>query len=108
MSAGSIMGAPGTDQSILAYIPEFKNAYLPAGDLIVGRQMMTCCAPDVQYAGMIATKNPRGDIGDRDWVKLTASIRVGRHPGYDRPGPVLTIREISACEPPAEEVATFN
>ena len=84
------------------------SADLPAGDLIVGRQMMTCCAADVQFAGLIATKNPRGDIGDRDWVKLTASIRVGRHPGYDRPGPVLTIREISACEPPAEEIATFN
>lgn len=28
----AIMGAPGTDQSILAYIPEFKNASFKAGD----------------------------------------------------------------------------
>lgn len=40
-----IMGAPGTDQSILAYIPEFKNAYLPAGEELTIRGMTVDLIP---------------------------------------------------------------
>ena len=80
---------------------------LPEGTIIVGRQMMNCCAADIQFAGLIAVENPRGDLDGKDWVTLTASIKVKKHPGYDRPGPVLTIKEIERCEPAEEEVATF-
>ena len=80
---------------------------LDAGTIVVGRQMMNCCAADTAFAGLIAIGNPRGDIGNGDWVDLTASIEVRRHPGYHRTGPVLTVKEISPAEPPEEEVATF-
>lgn len=80
---------------------------LGEGELIVGRQMMNCCAADISFAGLIAVKNPRGDLENGDWVELTAGIRVKKHPGYNRPGPVLTIREIARAEAPEEEVATF-
>jgi len=80
---------------------------LPAGTIIVGRQLMNCCAADVQFAGLIAVENPRGDLDGKDWVTLTASIRVKKHPGYTKPGPVLTIQEIERCAPAEEEVATF-
>jgi len=75
--------------------------------VIVGRQMMNCCANDISFAGLIAVKNPRRDLDRSDWVELTASIKVRKHPGYSRPGPVLTILEISRVEAPEEEVATF-
>ena len=81
---------------------------LDAGTLVVGRQMMNCCAADIAFAGLIAEGNPRGDISDGDWIDLTASIQIKRHKGYGtKPGPVLAIREISSAEPPEEEVATF-
>ena len=75
--------------------------------IIVGRQMMNCCAADTAFAGLIAIKNPRGDLSGGDWIDLTASIKVRKHPGYTRPGPVLTIKEIGTAEPPADPVATF-
>ena len=75
--------------------------------IIVGRQLMNCCAADISFAGLIAVGNPRRELGDGDWVELTASIKVKRHPGYNRAGPVLTIIEISGAEAPEEEVATF-
>ena len=84
-----------------------RNEELDADALIVGRQMMNCCAADTVFAGMIAVKNPRRELESGDWVDLTATIRVRKHPVYTRPGPVLTVREISAAEPPEEEVATF-
>ena len=80
---------------------------LAADDLVVGRQLMNCCANDVQFAGLIAVKNPLRDLSSSDWVELTASIKVRKHPGYSRPGPVLTIQKIEKTEPAAEEVATF-
>ena len=80
---------------------------LDADTIIVGRQMMNCCAADIAFAGLIAVGNPRRDLADGDWVELTASIRVRKHPGYTRPGPVLTVKEISSADAPEEEVATF-
>ena len=80
---------------------------LEEGEIIVGRQMMTCCADDIAFAGLVATNNPRGDISNGQWVELTAAIKIMDHPGYDRTGPVLKIREISPCEAPEETVASF-
>ena len=80
---------------------------LEEGEIIVGRQMMTCCADDIAFAGLVATNNPRGDISNGQRVELTAAIKIMEHPGYDRTGPVLKIREITPCEAPEETVASF-
>ena len=80
---------------------------LEEDELIVGRQMMTCCADDIAFAGLIATGNSRGDLKNGQWLELTPSISVEEHPGYDRPGPVLKVIELSPCTPPAETVASF-
>lgn len=80
---------------------------LEPDELVVGRQMMTCCADDIAFAGLIAVNNSRLDLSNGQWVMLTAAIKIMEHPGYDRPGPVLKIREISPCEAPAEKVASF-
>ena len=84
-----------------------KSDELPPDTIIVGRQLMNCCAADITFTGLIAEGNPRRDLDSGDWVELTASIRVKRHPGYNRPGPVLTIKEIAPAQPPEDEVATF-
>ncbi len=79
---------------------------LEEGTVIVGRRMMTCCADDISFAGLVAIGCSRG-IADGDWVELTASIAIDEHPGYDRPGPVLTVIEMAPAGAPEEEVATF-
>ena len=84
-----------------------KSDELAEGTVIVGRQMMNCCAADITFAGLIAEGNPRRDLDSGDWVLLTASIKVRRHPGYNRAGPVLTVKEIAPAAPPEDEVATF-
>ncbi len=80
---------------------------LEKDELIVGRQMMTCCADDIAFAGLIATGNSHSDLKNGQWVELGASISIMEHPGFDRPGPVLKIRKLSSCSAPAETVATF-
>ena len=80
---------------------------LDEGELIVGRQMMTCCADDIAFAGLIAVGNTRADLENSQWVELTAGIVIAEHPGYDRPGPVLHVKELSPCAAPAEKIASF-
>ena len=80
---------------------------LEADELIVGRQMMTCCADDIAFAGLIAVDNCRSGLENSQWVKVAARIEIADHPGYDRTGPVLHIKELSPCEAPAEKVASF-
>ena len=80
---------------------------LEEDELVVGRQMMTCCADDIAFAGLIAVGNSRSDLKNSQWIELTASITVEEHPGYDRPGPVLKVIELLPCPAPAETVASF-
>ena len=81
---------------------------LRAGEILVGRPLMNCCAADVAFAGLVAQGNrhtPEVKLGD--WFTLTASVRIARHPGYEKPGPVLRVLDLQPAPPPEDPVATF-
>lgn len=80
---------------------------LDEGTIIVGRKLMTCCADDIAFAGLIAVDCKRGGLENGQWVSLTASITISEHPGYDRPGPVLSIIELGDAEKPENDVVGF-
>ncbi|MBQ6823966.1 MAG: GTPase [Clostridia bacterium] len=78
------------------------------GDFFVfGRQMMTCCVDDIQFAGVVCEYPDAFSLKNGQWVTLNAKIRLGNHPAYDRMGPVLTALEVENALPPEEEVAAF-
>lgn len=80
---------------------------LPNGSFIIGRQMMNCCAEDISFAGLIVENCAFPGIENGGWLMLTASITVAEHPGYDRPGPVLSAITVECAEAAENEVATF-
>jgi len=80
---------------------------LPKNAFIIGRDVMTCCADDITYAGLVAYSDMSFPVKSHGWVKVTATVRLENHPMYARRGPVLTVTEMAACEPPEKEVATF-
>ncbi len=80
---------------------------LPRDTIIVGRQMMNCCAADVQFAGLAATGTDSALWQSGDWIFLTAKVRIGRHKAYSGAGPILEALVIEPAEPAAETVATF-
>lgn len=80
---------------------------LGEGTIIVGRKLMTCCADDVGFAGLIAEGCLRGDLENGCWVSLRARITLSEHPGYDRRGPVLGILELTDAEAPENDVVGF-
>lgn len=93
-------------------VVRFKCRYLkrkkvPAGNFIVGRHVMTCCAEDIQFAGLICQWEDSDSIVGDSWHVLTARINFKFSRAYGKKGPVLTFIEDSPCEVPEQPVATF-
>ena len=80
---------------------------IPEHCFVVGRPLMTCCADDIQFAGLVCEWKQSKDLTSRDWVRVTAGISVRKHACYGRVGPVLEGVDVAKCDAPAEEVASF-
>ena len=80
---------------------------IPDNAFIVGRQLMTCCEDDIQFAGLICEWDKRSELNNRMWVEVEASISVRKHACYGRVGPVLSGLSVTPAAAPEQEVATF-
>lgn len=84
-----------------------KRRNLPAETFIVGRHIMTCCADDIQFAGLICKWPESESIRGDSWHILTAKVNHKFSRAYGKKGPVLTLIEQEDCPVPDEPVATF-
>ncbi|MCR5636912.1 MAG: TIGR03943 family protein [Clostridiales bacterium] len=75
-------------------------------DFIIGRHVMNCCAADITYIGMPCKWEKTMELKMRDWVQITAEIRIENHKAYGEPGPVLYVKDIELSEKPENEVVT--
>ncbi len=81
---------------------------LPKENFAIGRHIMTCCADDISYRGVVA-KGMRGmALKTRDWVTVEGKLNEEYSALYQSKGPVLTVTSIEKAEKPVQEVATFN
>ena len=80
---------------------------MPEGCFIVGRHMMTCCADDIQFAGLVVEWDKASSVKDNSWMVLTARINFMRHKAYSGVGPVLSYIEHEYCDEPDQPVASF-
>lgn len=83
------------------------NRKLPANAFVIGRDVMTCCADDITFAGLVAQWQGAISLRDEEWVVVTAVIHLQDHPLYGRRGPVLEVTAVKQCPPPVQPVATF-
>ena len=84
-----------------------KNPQLNENELVVGRHIMVCCAEDITFAGFLLISDNLEKINSRDWLQITAEVRIEYSPLYKQKGPVLYAIDINKTEPPKSEVATF-
>ncbi len=89
-------------KAIVAVSPKF-----PSNVVVCGRHVMTCCADDIEYKGIVATLPEGTKINNRDWVVITAQFSKKFHTLYRCEGPVLTVTQVEASVVPEQEVATF-
>ena len=79
----------------------------PDNCFIAGRHVRTCCADDIQYAGLIAEYKDKCTLKTGDWVIITADIAVEKHKAYRGIGPVLKVKNYALTSEPEEKVVTF-
>ena len=85
-----------------------RDKKLGDSTFVAGRHVMTCCAEDVQYAGLIAEcETPCMSLKTGDWIMITATVSVEKHKAYKGVGPVLRVKEYAATTEPVEKVVTF-
>ncbi len=85
-----------------------RDGKLGKNAAIIGRHIMTCCADDIAYSGLVCVFSAPVALKTRDWITVTAKIRLESHKLYGgRRGPVLYATGFTPAEPPKQEVATF-
>lgn len=85
-----------------------KNKKLPGDSFIIGRHVMTCCAEDIQFMGLICRWPGAEALKNGSWLRVTARLAYKYHRMYGRRGPVLSAISAQAAQAPAEPVATFD
>ena len=73
----------------------------------IGRHIMTCCADDIAYRGVVAEGMGKLKLATRDWVTVTGKLTEEYSKLYRARGPVLKVTSIERAEKPVEEVVTF-
>lgn len=84
-----------------------KDPKLPTNTLVIGRHIMTCCANDINYGGLICDTTDAANWSTRDWAMLTAIVKIKRHKGYHGTGPVLEAVSMTRTTPPEQQVVSF-
>lgn len=81
---------------------------VPKGYIVLGRHIMTCCEADIAYDGFaVKTGNLLADIKTRDWLEVTAKVKLEFNSVYRSEGPVLIAEKLSRAEPPEQAVVTY-
>ncbi len=83
---------------------------VPAGFIVIGRFIMTCCEADIAYDGFALRLNGlMNGIKTKDWLTVTAKIGMEYNAVYQSQGPVLSALKIERAEPLSKEeaVATY-
>ena len=84
-----------------------KLPSLPQTSVIAGRHVMTCCADDIQYMGLLCVfKRPAG-LRENEWVTIKGKIKIEKAGVYKSEGPVIYVESTEFAVPPKEPVATF-
>jgi len=95
------------DKLVRVKLKYLKRKKLPEGNIIVGRHIMTCCADDIQFAGLICRIDDVESVKGDSWHILTAKINHKFSRAYGKKGPVLTFVEDEDCDAPENPVASF-
>ena len=83
------------------------DSSLPKDSYAIGRHIMTCCADDIAYRGVVAKGMGNLKLTTRDWVIVEGRLVEEYSKLYRGVGPVLYVKNIERAEKPDQEVATF-
>lgn len=83
------------------------DSRLSKNAVIIGRHIMTCCADDIQYGGLICIFKTPPALKTRDWITVKGTVKIEQNKLYKNKGPVLYVEATEFAVAPKQEVATF-
>lgn len=81
---------------------ENSEFFMPA------REVMTCCAADMQYMGYLCKSKFAAKLKQGSWIRLTAKVGYEYVPMAKDTEPVFQAIRIESAEKPAVEAVSFN
>ena len=81
---------------------------VPKGAFAPGRFVMTCCVEDITFVGLVCKYEKVESLKDRDWVTITAKIKIEYAAIYGGKGPVLVASDVQPAQKPGDEVVYFS
>ena len=79
----------------------------PSGTCAIGRHIMTCCADDVAFCGLVSKVKDLSAVENSQWYIVTAEIDVRFSRMYGKKGPIYNVIKMEKTDAPEELVATF-
>lgn len=91
----------------------FKGRVLKSKDenseyFMPAREVMTCCAADMQYMGYLCKSKFAQQLKQGAWIHLTAKVNYEYVPLAKDTEPVFHAVRIESAQPPEVEVVSFN
>lgn len=101
------------NKTVKMRVQVYKNSRLPEKAFVPGRFAMTCCADDIRFIGPLCMAMPSVEakvkkLKKRQWIQLTAKIKLEYAPLYKGEGPILYAEQIEAAAEPEEKLVYFN
>jgi len=86
----------------------FRSKNFEDDFFVPGRMAMTCCADDITFLGFLCKSNFASRLKNKQWVKVTAEVRLEYKEEYHGVGPVLYAKKIEKAVKPEEPMVYFN
>ena len=83
------------------------NPRMKPGVFFFGRQLMTCCVEDIEFAGLLTQCDADKMPENGQWYTMRLKIAYKWHKLYGQKGPILTLLSMEKAEAPEQPVATF-
>ena len=85
-----------------------RDNVLKKNEFAFGRMVMTCCAEDTTFHGVVTVANDNVECKNGEWYTVTAEFKTEKHKMYKGFGPVFHLISMEKSEAPQEPVATFD
>lgn len=86
----------------------FRSKNFEDGYFVPGRMAMTCCADDITFLGFLCKSKFASRLKNKQWVRVTAEVRLEHRDEYHGIGPVLYAKRIEKAIKPEEDMVYFN
>lgn len=85
-----------------------RDEVLKKNEFAFGRMVMTCCADDTTFHGIVTVAENDVTCTNGEWFTVTATFKKERHKMYKGVGPVFHLISMEKTDAPEEPVATFD